>query len=124
MKNNIAKLDDLRNQTKTEFLFDFRNADSAKYLLQVTIESMLDISNHLIARNQWGVPSTNKDIFQILSNKQVIDKKHINTYFAMAKFRNRIVHMYMQIDDEVIYTILQENLEDIKSFIQKILRIL
>ncbi|HHX59752.1 MAG TPA: DUF86 domain-containing protein, partial [Epulopiscium sp.] len=36
----------------------------------------------------------------------------------------RIVHMYMQIDDEVIYTILQENLEDIKSFIQKILRIL
>ena len=29
MKNNIAKLDDLRKQTKAEFLFDFRNADSA-----------------------------------------------------------------------------------------------
>ena len=120
MQNNIAKLDDLRNQSKEEFLSDFRNVDSAKYLLQVTIEAMLDISNHIIARNQWGVPSTNKDIFQILSNKRIIDEKYINTYFAMAKFRNRIVHMYMQIDDEVIYTIVQENLKDLKNFIQMI----
>lgn len=42
----------------------------------------------------------------------------------MAKFRNHIVHMYMQVDDEVIYTILQENLEDIRDFIQKIVIIL
>ena len=120
MQNNIAKLDDLRNQSKEEFLSDFRNVDSAKYLFQVTIEAMLDISNHIIARNQWGVPSTNKDIFQILSNKRIIEEKYINTYFAMAEFRNRIVHMYMQIDDEVIYTIVQENLKDLKNFIQMI----
>lgn len=124
MQNNITKLDHLSGLAKSEFLSDFRNADSAKYLLQVTIEAMLDISNHLIARNQWGVPSTNKDIFQILSNQQIIDEDYINIYFAMAKFRNRIVHMYMQIDDEVIYTILQENLVDIRNFIPGIVTIL
>ena len=99
MGNNISKLENLKNQPQDEFLSDFRNVDSAKYLLQVTIEAMLDISNHIIARNQWGVPSSNKDIFQILSHKGIIDEVYVNTYFAMAKFRNRIVHMYMQIDD-------------------------
>jgi uncharacterized protein YutE (UPF0331/DUF86 family) len=122
MQGNIDKLRKLQNISKDIFIEDFRNVDSAKYLLQVTIEAMLDISNHIIARNRWGKPETNKESFEILASKDIIEKKYIDTYFSMAKFRNRIVHMYFDVNDEMIYDITQNNLEDFEAFIKAIVR--
>lgn len=42
----------------------------------------------------------------------------------MAKFRNRVVHLYFKVDDEMIYKILQDNLEDFEVFIKDIIKIL
>ncbi|MBV7276704.1 DUF86 domain-containing protein [Clostridiaceae bacterium UIB06] len=122
MQGNIDKLRKLQNISKDIFIEDFRNVDSAKYLLQVTIEAMLDISNHIIARNRWGKPETNKESFEILASKDIIEKKYIDVYFSMAKFRNRIVHMYFNVNDEMIYDITQNNLEDFEAFIKAIVR--
>jgi uncharacterized protein YutE (UPF0331/DUF86 family) len=120
MQGNLDKLKKLQNISKDIFIEDFRNVDSAKYLLQVTIEAMLDISNHIIARNRWGKPETNKESFEILASKNIIEEKYVNTYFAMAKFRNRIVHMYFNVNDEMIYEINQNNLGDFEAFIKTI----
>ena len=49
---------------------------------------------------------------------------NFDTYFLMAKFWNRIVHMYFNINDEMIYDITQNNLEDFERFISNILIIL
>lgn len=42
----------------------------------------------------------------------------------MVKFRNRVVHLYFKVDDEMIYKILQDNLEDFEVFIKDIIKIL
>jgi uncharacterized protein YutE (UPF0331/DUF86 family) len=34
----------------------------------------------------------------------------------MAKFRNRLVHLYWDLDAEATYRILQENIDDLKKF--------
>ncbi|BAH06192.1 type VII toxin-antitoxin system HepT family RNase toxin [Clostridium kluyveri] len=122
MQSNLNKLKKLQKISKDIFIEDFRNVDSAKYLLQVTIEAMLDISNHIIARNRMGKPKTNKESFEILAKESIIDRKYVNIYFAMAKFRNRIVHMYSDVNDEMIYEITQNNLEDFEAFIQTIIK--
>lgn len=61
----LNKLKKLRAFDKDVFIDDFTKIDSAKYLLQVSIEAMLDISSHLIARNRWGKPKDNKEHFKI-----------------------------------------------------------
>ncbi len=119
-EGNINKLDKLKDLTEEEFINDFRNIDSAKYLLQVTIETMLDISAHIIARNRWGKPESNKEYFEIMADKDIIRKGDIETYSSMAKFRNRIVHMYYAIDNHVIYEIVKSNLKDLKKFINDV----
>lgn len=121
MQTNVAKLKKLSKIDKGIFIEDFRNVDSSKYLLQVTIEAMLDIASHLIARNRWGKPEDNKAHFQMLADNNVIKTEDIATYFLMAKFRNRIVHMYFNINDEMVYDITQNNLEDFERFISDIL---
>lgn len=74
MQDNLEKLNRLRKIDRDIFVKDFRNVDSAKYLLQVTIEAMIDISNHIIARNRWGRPETNKESFEILAEHGIIEK--------------------------------------------------
>lgn len=34
----------------------------------------------------------------------------------MAKFRNRLVHIYWEVDDAVVYEILREDIDDIEKF--------
>ncbi|UZQ50927.1 type VII toxin-antitoxin system HepT family RNase toxin [Clostridium kluyveri] len=77
MQSNLNKLKKLQKISKDIFIEDFRNVDSAKYLLQVTIEAMLDISNHIIARNRMGKPKTNKESFEILAKESIIDRKYV-----------------------------------------------
>jgi len=40
----------------------------------------------------------------------------------MAGFRNRLVHLYWEIDDELIYDYLQSELGDFDEFVRHILR--
>ncbi|MDK2822075.1 MAG: hypothetical protein PWP31_2040 [Clostridia bacterium] len=46
IENNISKLKILSKKTEDEFFSDFRNIESAKHLLQVSIECMIDICEH------------------------------------------------------------------------------
>ena len=34
----------------------------------------------------------------------------------MAKFRNRLVHLYWELETETVYQIIQENVDDFKLF--------
>lgn len=68
METCLNKLRKLRTFDKDIFIKDFTKVDNAKYLLQVSIEAMLDISSHLIVRNRWGKPKDNKEHFQMLSD--------------------------------------------------------
>lgn len=120
MDTCLNKLKKLREFDKRIFMDDFTKVDSAKYLLQVSIEAMLDIASHLIARNRWGRPKDNKEHFQILFDNRIIAEKDVLIYFNMAKFRNRIVHMYFDISDEMIYDIVQNNIDDFERFIGNI----
>ena len=38
----------------------------------------------------------------------------------MARFRNMLVHIYWDVDDERVYTILHENLDDLRAFVRAI----
>ncbi|MCE5219812.1 MAG: DUF86 domain-containing protein [Clostridium sp.] len=120
----LNKLKKLRAFDKGIFIEDFTKVDSAKYLLQVSIEAMLDISSHLIARNRWGKPKDDKEHFQMLSDNGIIDKNDVSIYFNMEKFRNRIVHMYFDISDDMIYDIVQNNINDFERFIGNIARVI
>ncbi|GBE54620.1 hypothetical protein BMS3Bbin15_00778 [archaeon BMS3Bbin15] len=39
----------------------------------------------------------------------------------MAKFRNRLIHIYWEVDDDIIYNILQEDIQDIERLIDKLI---
>lgn len=121
LEQNLEKLKALQKLQEDDFLNDFRNVESAKHLLQVCVEIMIDICDHIIARQRLGTPETSADGFKILAENGYLKKDNLNTYVAMTKFRNRVVHLYNEIDEKEIYNILQSNLEDFKQFLKEII---
>lgn len=116
----LSKLDVLSRLSVDEFTSDFKNFDSAKYNLQIAIEAMIDIGNHIISRKGLGTPKTYRDTFEILHKGQAYSKEDAATYKLMARFRNRIVHFYDEVDDRKVYNVLQNNLGDFNSYIEHV----
>lgn len=122
LQEYLEKIKKLARLDKKAFLSDFRNTESAKYLLQVSIECCLDIANHVIASEKWRSPKDYADSFRVLHENKMVPDSLVAHLIEMAKFRNRLVHVYWEIDDEMIFDIIQNYLKDFDSYIQAILK--
>ena len=115
----------LRTIVKTpidDFLKDKILIGSAKYYLQVSIEACLDVANHIIASERFRAPSDYADSFKVLEEAGVVPPDLGQNLRQMAKFRNRLVHLYGEIDNAYVYDFMKENLKDIDELKSIILR--
>lgn len=114
------QLVDLRLTAKEDFIRDDIKYAAAERILQTAIESCLNIGNRLISLLQFEqpvqTPESYADIFIIMRNLKIIDSEFSEQLVKMAKFRNRLVHLYWDLDPEETYRILHENVEDLKKF--------
>jgi uncharacterized protein YutE (UPF0331/DUF86 family) len=85
----------------------------------IAIESAIDICNHIISQNGYRAPEDYTDTFQVLGEQDVFDKDFLRTLKDMARFRNRLIHLYWEVDDEQVYEILQSRLDDFKTFLDR-----
>ena len=120
IEQTLRKLKILRKETSENFLSSFQTVDAAKHNLQVTIEAIVDIANHIVARERYGLPESSVEAVEMLVQNGILDAELAQRLRLMIKFRNRIVHLYQEIDDEQVHKILREDLGDIEAFIEVI----
>lgn len=116
LKENYDLLFSLKDISREEFLSDSKNQRTVIHAFQWAIEACIDIGNYIIARNNWGIPKDYAEIFEILGQKKVVSKEFAGELTKMARFRNRIVHLYWKVDWEEVYKIFQERLKDLEVF--------
>lgn len=116
MRRNLRDLDIFNKMDIEEFRSNSINEAAAIRMLQVTIEAMLDICAHVIAREGLGLPKSYGEIIQIAVQYGLIPSDKIETYQKMVRFRNRVVHLYDDVDAKEIYFIIHSRLNDFKPF--------
>lgn len=121
IEENIDKMQQLADLPAEKFLSSFCYTDSAKYLLQTSIEAMLDIAHHIIARERYRVPESYADAFSVLAEQGIVPQEKVPVLRQMAKFRNRVVHLYHQVDNSQIYQFLHDGIRDIKEYVQAVI---
>ena len=118
----------IREKKYSDFKKDVFLRGSSERFLQLAIESCLNIGNRLISLEQFNkptdTPETYADIFLQLKNIGVIDDSFCDRLVKMAKFRNRLVHLYWEVDQKVVYEIIRDHLEDFKLFEQGVVKFL
>ena len=114
----LTYLQQVKNYTKEQYVNDPMIYGSTERFLHLSIECVIDIGNHVIADMRYRKPESNKDIFLVLLENNIIDEKLKDSLSNMAGFRNILVHDYMRLDRAIVYNILLNNLEDIEQFIE------
>ena len=84
--------------------------------LHLAIEASFDIANHIIASKGYRRPASYSDIFVILREEQVISENLSERLVNMARFRHRLVHLYTTLDNEIVFSILENEFSDILEF--------
>lgn len=109
-------LSKLRSLTYDEFAREHILVSAAERDLQVAIQAALDIASMILADQTTMLPKEYKDFFPGLAEIGVLPIDFAQKLVSMAKFRNILVHLYLEVDSRRLYRYLQENLSDFETF--------
>lgn len=106
----------LASMPRGDFLADPDKIGSAKYHFVVAIECCVDIANHIIASEKLRMPRDTADSFVVLVERGICPVEMEKRLKEMARFRNRLVHLYWAVDDTLVATYLGDGLDDFARF--------
>ena len=118
LEKKINYLNGVNNYSKEEFSSEMDIYFRFERALHLAIEAVIDIGNHIIADQQLKTPDSNKNIFKILADNKIINKELSESLMKMAGFRNILVHDYLELDRELEYEIILNNIDDIEKFME------
>jgi uncharacterized protein YutE (UPF0331/DUF86 family) len=93
--------------------------DGIKYLLVTTIETCVDVAQHIGSAERWRAPDSNGDAIRLLGEHGVIDPELGDRLARAVGFRNVLVHQYVTVDDTKVLDAL-DRLGDIEAFVTEV----
>ena len=106
--------------TLDDFLRNRERQYAVLHALQLAIEACLEIGSHICSADGLGVPASYAETFDFLERAGVVDSTLARDLRAMARFRNRIVHFYWEVDSEEVYRIVTERPRDFDRFLKAV----
>ncbi len=88
--------------------------------LFLLIQDAVDLAAHLIAARGLGVPSSQRESFEILARAGVISSDSAVAMASMTAVRNRIAHAYGEIDPVRIAREAPAGLRDVERFLGEV----
>jgi uncharacterized protein YutE (UPF0331/DUF86 family) len=120
IREAVALLQELQALSSDEFIGDKHKQSSAKYNFIAAIEAAIDLASHLISKRQLRAPEDYADTFQVLAEAGILTDAFGGELKKMARFRNRLVHRYWDVDAGELWQILQSRLGDFEKYIAQI----
>lgn len=118
LKEYVGALRDLGAQSKEVFIQDRDKIGSAKYHFAIAIEAAIDSANHIIASESYRIPKDNADSFGVLVEMGILPMEKKDTYMAMARFRNRLVHLYWDVSADLVCEYLKTEVPTLEEFVR------
>lgn len=125
VEKKLRKIEDLLRELRTVSIESFdefkENVVVKRFVernVELAIEQMVDICKHFISGLDLKEPETYSECFDILAKGGVFPEGTVDTFKAMVRFRNILIHAYDGIDDSVTYGIYKRRLEDFKLFVK------
>ena len=101
-------------------LEDITKQDAIVLNIQRACELSIDIGNIIISKENYIIPKISREIFEILKENSIIEDSLSINMQKMVGFRNIAVHDYKMLNLSIIKSIIENNLEDFRIFIDSI----
>jgi len=116
LRRYLDHLHELGRLDEDEFLGDPIKTGAARYYLTVSFEACVDIANHLISVERLRAPKDYRDTFKVLNEARILPGDLTQRMLDLAGFRNRVVHLYWEVDDGRVFSFLVNELSDFDEY--------
>jgi uncharacterized protein YutE (UPF0331/DUF86 family) len=90
----IANANDLRRKDKFYI---------SSMLIFSIVNAAVDLGNEIIAAKKLELPSSYKEVFDILANRGIIDRKTKDALIELVRIRNTIAHRYFVVTPQKLF---------------------
>jgi uncharacterized protein YutE (UPF0331/DUF86 family) len=101
-----------------EVLKDYYKYHTAERLLQLVVDTIIDINVHLIKENTLAVPDDFQSTFITLADNGILPRDFAEQIAPVVGLRNRVVHRYETLSRRTFIELLQKNYPDFEHYLE------
>ena len=117
----LAELEEIKPLTFKDYSNDLKTKAACERYIEKIVEAVVDIAFLVIKEKALGAPENDAEALMMLAENEIISSELAGKLQDAKGMRNILAHEYGEIDDEIIFNSINEELgRDVKEFIKKI----
>jgi uncharacterized protein YutE (UPF0331/DUF86 family) len=118
------ELEGVLGYSDQEIKLDILRLRALERIIQLIVDEITDINNHIIRYAQLRVPEDFQSAFFILAENKILPEEFARRIAPVVGLRNRLIHRYEKVDVEILLNTIRRNKEDFKGYVKHILKYL
>jgi uncharacterized protein YutE (UPF0331/DUF86 family) len=115
-------LKQIRGMSKEDYVEDMVTQRAVERTLMNLVQACIDLAQHIRSAEDLSPTETAKQEMQALGNADIISRETQEKMEEAIGFRNILAHRYGDIDHEVVYDVLHDDLRWFEQFQQELAR--
>ena len=117
LKEYLLQIKSLFTAEDKDILSDSVKMHAVERLLQLVVDAMLDINQHIIREKNLEISEDFQGTFYVLGENMILPEEFANKIAPVVGMRNRIVHGYETLNKNLLITNLRNNYSDFEKYI-------
>ena len=122
IKQYKNELEELLKFSDKEILQDSYKYHTAERLLQLIVDTMIDVNQHFIQGKKLKPSEDFQSTFYILGENRYLPMSFAIKIAPIVGLRNRIIHRYEKLNKKMFIENLRKNISDFEKYINIILK--
>lgn len=120
----FKELEDILAYSDQEIKKDFLKIRALERILQLIVDEIIDINNHIIRYARLNIPDDFQSSFLILAENKIFPKHFAEKIAPVVGLRNRLVHRYEKVDLHILLDSIRKNKVDFREYVKYIFEFL
>lgn len=116
LEQYITELEQQQQLSSDQFKANFTVQLAVERAFQAAIEACSDIASHIVSVYGLGQPQEQRDLFHFLAVAGYLAPEFAQAMSDLISFRNRIVHLYWDLDLDRLYQYLQQDIDLLRRY--------
>lgn len=119
-RNYQADLREFAKISREAFRGNRERQYAVLHALQNSAEACIEIASHIVSADRLGAPGDYASLFTLLESHRILSTAVAESLRRMARFRNRIVHLYWNVDLDLVYEYLTARVGDFDAYLVEV----
>ena len=120
IQDRVKLLRKIKATSAEQLASDPMKLSASERLVQVSMQSVIDISSHIVAALHAQMPKELRDLPETLKKLGILPPDLASELSSMIGMRNILVHQYIDIDVYKLHDVIENHLGDFDEFIRYI----